>query len=155
MPSVFDKLNLKEQREIVVLHAPVSFEPELAVLAGVLVRRSIQEGDEVAFALAFVIDAAQLDAAARALTAQARGDAILWFAYPKRSSKRYQSELHRDIGWEALGAAGFEPVRQVAIDEDWSAVRFRRVEHIKTFRRKADDALSAAGKDRAAAQDAP
>ena len=25
----------------------------------------------------------------------------------------------------------FEPVRQVAIDEDWSALRFRNVAHIK------------------------
>jgi len=28
--------------------------------------------------------------------------------------------------------AGFDSVRQVAIDEDWSALRFRRVEYIKT-----------------------
>ena len=36
-----------------------------------------------------------------------------------------------DSGWPVLGAAGFEPVRMVAIDADWSALRFRRVEHIK------------------------
>ena len=34
-----------------------------------------------------------------------------------------------------LGDAGFEPVRMVAIDEDFSAVRFRRVEFIKTLTR--------------------
>ncbi len=34
-----------------------------------------------------------------------------------------------------MGKAGFEPVRMVAIDEDWSAVRFRRVEFIKTMNR--------------------
>lgn len=28
-------------------------------------------------------------------------------------------------------AAGFRPIRQVAIDEDWSALRFRRVEFVK------------------------
>jgi len=29
-------------------------------------------------------------------------------------------------GWNMLGHEGFEPVRMVAIDEDWSAKRFRR-----------------------------
>jgi hypothetical protein len=35
-----------------------------------------------------------------------------------------------------LGAAGFEPVRMVAVDEDWSALRFRRVGFIKTLTRR-------------------
>ena len=33
--TIFDKLNLKQQREILVLNAPASFEPELARLSGV------------------------------------------------------------------------------------------------------------------------
>jgi len=54
---------------------------------------------------------------------------------PQATSKRYKSEINRDTGWQALGQAGFEPVRAVAIDEDWSALRFRRVEFIKTLTR--------------------
>jgi len=34
-----------------------------------------------------------------------------------------------------LGREGFEPVRIVAIDEDWSAKRFRRVSFIKNMTR--------------------
>ena len=34
-----------------------------------------------------------------------------------------------------MGEAGFEPVRMVAIDEDWSALRFRRAEFIKNMTR--------------------
>ena len=30
-----------------------------------------------------------------------------------------------------MRSAGFDTVRQVAIDEDWSALRFRRLEYIK------------------------
>ena len=41
-----------------------------------------------------------------------------------------------------MGKAGFEPVRMVAIDEDWSAVRFRRVEFIKTMNRPEDVRLT-------------
>jgi hypothetical protein len=61
------------------------------------------------------------------------GDAILWMAYPKGTSKRYECEFNRDNGWDVLGRAGFEGVRQVAIDEDWSALRFRRVEFSKSL----------------------
>ena len=53
-------------------------------------------------------------------------------AYPKGTSKRYTCEFHRDNGWAALEAAGFEGVRMVAIDEDWSALRFRRKEFVKS-----------------------
>jgi hypothetical protein len=50
----------------------------------------------------------------------------LWFAYPKKTSKKYDVNIHRDKGWEALEQLGFKGVRQVAIDQDWSALRFRR-----------------------------
>ena len=57
----------------------------------------------------------------------------MWIAYPKKSSTRYTCD--RDRGWEGMGEAGFDPVRMVAIDEDWSALRFRRVEFIKKMTR--------------------
>jgi hypothetical protein len=63
------------------------------------------------------------------------GDAIVWFAYPKGTSKRYTCDFNRDTGWDVLGRLGFEPVRQVALDEDWSALRFRRAEFIQSLRR--------------------
>jgi hypothetical protein len=35
-------------------------------------------------------------------------------------------------GWDVIRNAGFDSVRQIAIDEDWSALRFRHVEYIKS-----------------------
>ena len=75
-------------------------------------------------------------------------DAVIWFAYPKGTSKKYKSEINRDNGWQVLGEGGFEPVRMVAIDEDWSALRFRRVEHIKTMTRAKESRMTAQGKAR-------
>ncbi|MGD9933860.1 MAG: hypothetical protein AB7T37_09075 [Dehalococcoidia bacterium] len=63
--------------------------------------------------------------------------AALWVAYPRESSKRYQSDFSRDGSWETLGRQGLEPVRQAAIDDDWSALRFRRMTNIKTIGRDA------------------
>jgi hypothetical protein len=103
---------------------------------------------EIAFSLAFVTRQAEVDAIAAIVAGKARGDAVVWFAYPKGSSKRYRCEFNRDNGWAALGKAGFEAVRQVAIDEDWSALRFRRVEFITTMRRAGERAMTAQGKAR-------
>ena len=64
------------------------------------------------------------------------GDAVVWIAYPKGSSKKYKCEFNRDNGWAAMKTIGFETVTQIAIDEDWSALRFRRLEFIKTLTRK-------------------
>ena len=149
--AVFKKLNLKDQAEIAIVNAPASFEPEIASLRGVIVRRSLASGAPLSFSLAFVTKQAEVDACARGAAERTVGDAVVWFAYPKQSSKKYKSEIDRDRGWDVLGAAGFEPVRMVAIDEDWSAVRFRRVDFIKALTRGKEHTISAAGKAKAGA----
>ena len=131
MATVFEKLNLKLQREIVVINAPASFEPELTALQDVVVLRDAKQAKVVHFAIAFATKQMEVDALSHALTSKAEGDALLWFAYPKGKSKKYQCEFNRDTGWDVLRSAGFDTVRAVAIDEDWSALRFRRVEFIK------------------------
>jgi hypothetical protein len=131
MAAVFQKLNLKAQSEIVVFNTPASFEPELKSLKAVKVVRNPAKPRAVQFALAFATKQAEVDALSKTLAAAADGDAIVWFAYPKGTSKRYTCEFNRDTGWQVLRKAGFDTVRQVAIDEDWSALRFRRVEFIK------------------------
>lgn len=144
MSPLFRKLNLGERTVIHVLDAPVSFETELASLEGITVKRSVS--GRSAFAMAFVITQAQLDSASAKLAKACEGDAVLWMVYPKGTSKRYKCEFNRDSGWPALGAAGFEPVGMIAVDEDWSALRFRRVAHIRTMARNPAGAISRAGR---------
>jgi hypothetical protein len=134
MSPLFQKLNLKDQRQIVVFNAPASFEPELKSLDGVTVVRDPKRPKGVTFALAFATRQAQLDELSKMLASAAQGDALLWFAYPKGTSKRYHCEFNRDTGWGVIRDAGFDSVRQVAIDADWSALRFRRLDFIKPLR---------------------
>ena len=134
MPTTFEKLNLKSQTQILVLNAPESFEKELDGLEGVQVKRQVEKVKAIEFALAFVTKQAEVTRLSKALAGKARGDAILWLAYPKGTSKQYQCEFNRDNGWNELKKLGFDTVRAVAIDEDWSALRFRRVEFIKSTR---------------------
>jgi hypothetical protein len=128
---IFGKLNLGSLASIVVYNAPKSFEPELSRLKGITIERDTKKPAAVKFSLAFVSTQKELDRLSKLLAAAADGDALLWFAYPKGTSKRYTCEFNRDTGWDLLRQAGFDTVRAVAIDDDWSAIRFRRNEFIK------------------------
>ena len=129
---LFNKLNLGAHDEIVVFNAPDSFESELKELEDIKIVRDPSKPKAIKFGMAFAMTQAQLDRASKLLASAAEGDATLWFAYPKGTSKRYTCEFNRDAGWGVMRAAGFESVRMVAIDEDWSALRFRRLEYVKS-----------------------
>jgi hypothetical protein len=131
MATLFEKLNLKDQLEIVVLNAPPSLEPELARLSGIAVHRNLAAVRKADFLIAFVTRKSEVDSLAPQIAKCAIGDAIVWFAYPKGTSKKFKCDFNRDTGWDALRAAGFDTVRAIAIDEDWTALRFRRTEYIK------------------------
>jgi hypothetical protein len=148
MSTTFQKLNLKNQTQIVVLNAPESFEAELSALKGVTILGSLKSVNEIEFSLAFVRKQQEVDTLAKVIAEKSARDAVVWFAYPKGTSKKYKSEINRDHGWQVLGDLGFEPVRSVAIDEDWSGLRFRRVEFIKTMTRDKKHAMTTRGKAR-------
>ena len=65
---------------------------------------------------------------------------------PKGNFKRLKCAINMYTGWTPLGNAGFESVRMVAIDEDWSAKRYRRVEFIKSMTRDKGWAMTSEGK---------
>lgn len=147
MSAIFQKLNFKGQAGVDVIGAPESFGTELEAMRGVTAVRT-KLGKQTAFVLLFATKKVEVDKFAEQLAKAAAGDAVVWIAYPKGTSKKYKCDFNRDNGWDRMGANGFEPVRQVAIDEDWSALRFRRVEFIKTMTR--GFALTEAGKEKAA-----
>jgi hypothetical protein len=137
MSSLFAKLNLKSQPQILVVAAPPSFEPELDALQDVKIVRDPAALASIKFALVFVTRQSDLDTLSQEAAKHSTGDPILWFAYPKASSRRYACDFNRDSGWDVLRGLGFDSVRQVAIDEDWSALRFRRVQYIGGGRKRA------------------
>ncbi|MGP8269442.1 MAG: hypothetical protein ACLQLH_05195 [Terracidiphilus sp.] len=132
MATLFEKLNLKDHQEILILDAPESFNRELSRLPAITIHRHLESLPEIRFSVAFVTRQTEVDALAPQIAAKAKGDAIVWFAYPKGTSKKYQCDFNRDTGWAALKKAGFDTVRSIAIDEDWTGLRFRRKEFIKS-----------------------
>jgi hypothetical protein len=130
MSEIFRKLNLRDQQSIAVLNAPTSFEPELAQLPTLHLHRRLPA--EMSFALAFVTRQSEVDALSPRLDAAIPGDGILWYAYPKGTSKKLKCDFNRDTGWAGLNALGWETVRAVSIDPDWTALRFRRRQFVKS-----------------------
>ncbi len=60
---------------------------------------------------------------------------VLWFAYPMKSSG-IKTDISRDSGWASLAKNKFVPVTQVAINEIWSALRFKPIDQIQKMTRK-------------------
>ncbi len=149
MDAVFKKLNYKGQDRILVLNAPAAFEPSLESLAEEAeVVHNAEHAGKVGFAIVFAVMKAELELLVNQVMPQLEKDAVFWICYPKGTSKRYRCDFNRDTGWELLGEYNMEPVRQVAIDEDWSALRFRNIENIKKITRSSKMSLSKEGKQR-------
>lgn len=73
--------------------------------------------------VAFVRAKSELDTVATAAIEAALRDKLAWIAYPKAG--QLGTDLNRDILAKSLAGRGVQPVRQIAIDEVWSALRFR------------------------------
>ncbi len=77
--------------------------------------------EEATVALIFVDDAASARAILTAHTEQMARPAMFWVAYPKAN----KADINRDTLWPILAEYGMRPIGQVAVDDVWSALRFR------------------------------
>jgi hypothetical protein len=149
MNPIFKKLYFKDQPLILALNAPDSFLPELKEVGAMAdIKTKIDGVSETSFAIIFVTRQDEINQWVPEIAKILKGDAILWFCYPKSTSKKYSCDFNRDIGWQIMGKYDQEPVRQVSIDADWSALRFRKVQYIKKITRSADMALTQKAKER-------
>ncbi len=76
---------------------------------------------EATVALAIVDDAAAVHAFLDAHAADLATPAVLWFVYPKGG----RSDINRDTLWPIVATRGLRPITQIAVDDTWSALRFR------------------------------
>ncbi|MGA9114356.1 MAG: hypothetical protein WB802_11260 [Candidatus Dormiibacterota bacterium] len=111
------KLQLKPGQRVAVIGLPSGVDLDLPATPGV----APTSADAV---ILFVRVSDDLTVNGAALVQAARRDAIAWVAYPKAGG--LGTDLNRDALAARLMREGIRPVRQVAIDEVWSALRFRR-----------------------------
>jgi hypothetical protein len=124
MHAVLKKMFYKGQGPVLLLNAPAEFKAVAKDLADP--RNKVPKG-KAPFALAFAASQAEAKKAAAAVNRALAEDGSFWLAYPKGTSKKYKgADINRDSGHALLGTLGFDGVSLVAIDEDWSAMRFKR-----------------------------
>lgn len=94
MTPLFKKLNFKGHPTVYLLNAPESFAVEKEEMAPFTsFKTTIDASDRIQFFLAFVTTKQEIDHFASVLEAQIDGDAVIWFAYPKKSSKNIRRRL--------------------------------------------------------------
>ena len=116
--SLAAKLQIKPGASVAVLHQPDDVDLEFAEDTS-----AVNDPDAADTVIVFVKNRAQLDERAKPLLNAATRDALSWLAYPKAG--QLDTDLDRDSLWELFGARGIRPVRQIAIDDTWTALRFR------------------------------
>ena len=126
----------KEQPNIVAINSPKTFDNEL------------EEMSKRANIIKDFMEVIEIEQFISTIYQKLKGDAVIWLCYPKMTSKNYKCHFNRDSGWTSLGKYNLEPVRQVAIDDDFSALRFRKVECIKTITRRESFAITREAKKR-------
>jgi hypothetical protein len=118
--SVAERLQVKGERRLAVIGAPAAVDRKIGVAKQ---RCDAAKADVV---LLFTADRAQLGKSLPGLLKKASPDAIVWVAYPKLTSK-LAGDLSRDIIHALVPELGLDTVSQIAIDDDWSALRLKRV----------------------------
>jgi hypothetical protein len=133
MIDLIKKLNYKGQQRITVINASENFLKAISSkLKGVQIDTEFDQRFLYEFMIVFVTLVSEVEILAPVTVHNLAPDGILWFAYPKKTSRKYSSDIDRDHGWQILTNYGFDKVRQVAIDNDWSALRFRNLRFIKS-----------------------
>jgi len=130
MTSIVKKLGLKAGMRALVLGAPSGYLDSLAPLPdGVAVSESLGSAHE--FVQFFATKKSEITKSAKKLLQSAAPGALVWITYPKKTS-RVDSDLSREEVWAAMEGTGWRPVSQIAIDDVWSALRFRPIQDVKS-----------------------
>ena len=141
MSTLLKKLHFKPHLRLVVINLVEDIRSEF--VQAVEHQHFFEKVEDISsFVLVFVMDVVQLNAIIPDVIDKLSEDALFWIAYPKKSSKRYKSNIDRDHGWGILGQYGFEPVSQVSLNDDFSVLRFRHIRHIKVMTRPDEAKLS-------------
>ncbi|WP_242926126.1 YdeI/OmpD-associated family protein [Pontibacter vulgaris] len=131
MPEIGKKLQLKPDYTLLLINAPQEvaqqFLDEGYTFTAASVAPATGAFDAV---LLFVKTKTELDGLAPQVVAVLKPEGMLWVAYPKKSSG-IKSDLTRNEGWKTITELDYQAVRQVAIDDTWSALRFKHASERK------------------------
>jgi hypothetical protein len=128
MTSIVKKLGLKPGMRALVLGAPSGYVSSFAPVPE-RVEVSHTLGSAYEFVQFFATKKSDIAKSAKKLLQSATPGALVWITYPKKTSG-VDSDLSREAVWAAMEGTGWRPVSQIAIDEVWSALRFRPTQDV-------------------------
>jgi hypothetical protein len=126
LQTVLEKLQMKDEKNLLIQGLPSSIEKQFLKVSFAKSVTPLLKTRKIEFALVFAISKKQLSDILSDVVPALHPDAKLWVAYPKLTSK-IASDLSRDSNWEVTTENGFEGVSQIALDNVWTAIRFRKV----------------------------
>jgi hypothetical protein len=121
--TVFEKLQLKEEKNLLVQGLPSSVEKQFAKISFSKSVTPLLKSRKIDFALVFAINQNQLTSIMQDVLPAMHNEGKLWIAYPKATSK-IVSDLNRQCTWACLKSKGFESIQETELDHVWTAVRF-------------------------------
>jgi len=111
------KLQLRPGQSVALANPPAGFEGDD------LTEHPEAPATRADLVLVFAPDGKQLTAEAQDLVSAAQRGALTWVAYPKAG--KLDTDLNRDKLRESVAEHGLDTVRQVALDDTWSALRLK------------------------------
>lgn len=129
LPTLLEKLQLKDEKNLLIQGLPSAIEKQFAKLAFAKNLTPLLKSKKIDFALVFAVNELQLRGIVCEVLPALQKGAKFWVAYPKIGSK-IATTLNRECSWECVTSAGYETSRQVALDHVWMAVQFRKAEPV-------------------------
>ena len=123
--SLFEKLQLKDEKSMLIQGLPSSIEKQFAKLSYAKNVTPLVKSRKIDFALVFAINQNQLQNIMKDIMPALHNDSKLWVAYPKITSK-IVSDLNRESSWDFFTQNSYEGVSLVDLDHMWSAMRFKK-----------------------------
>jgi hypothetical protein len=125
--SITEKLQIKPKTRLLFINPPEDYLQSMGALPVEVTILPADSGESADFIQVFVKNGGELVEAFTALKGRIAKNGALWVCYYKGTSK-YKTDINRDSIWPVATTYGLQPVRQIAIDEDWSALRFKVIE---------------------------
>ena len=123
--SLLEKLQLMDEKTLLIQGLPSSIEKQFIKLSFSKNITPLLKIRKIDFALVFAVSQKQLEGILKDVVPVLQENAKLWIAYPKLTSK-IASDLTRDKSWGFVSDHGLEAVRMIALDNVWTAARFKK-----------------------------
>jgi hypothetical protein len=125
--TIAQKLALKEDSRVFIVNAPRGYKAKLGALPrnARLVAALTKDVDVIQV---FVASRKELEAHLPKLKPFLAPRGILWVTYPKGTAKS-KTDINRDSIRAYARALGLEAVAIFAVDDEWSALRLKTLEH--------------------------